>query len=389
MKAAVTGAGGFIGSRLTAELLRHGWEVAALDLPVALTRVPEGARRIGVDVRDQAALREAVRGARVLFHTAAVFDLTASWPDLFATNVEAALNVCSAAQKGGVERIVFWSSGSVYGGTKRPVPLTETTPIPLDRLNLYARSKYLGERGALEAARSGGRAAVVAAKKINLGLQGGGAHGAFTWGVLDHLLADPRIDIEGISGTSAGAMNAVAGPGTAQHSYIHVEDVARAAIHLAERGQPGGVYNLAGRTPVSTADVYALARKRLGWFSLRDKRITLPDRPRLWGRPLFHVPGVALRLYGHWEVLRVRRRWMVEKFGPYPLAAPAAVEFLMRSLVLDPTRLFATGFQPAWPDATAGILKTLDEYERSGWAPFRSGQDGGTPSGAVPAPSLP
>jgi len=88
-------------------------------------------------------------------------------------------------------------------------------------------------------------------------------------------------------------------------------------------------------------------------------------------------------------VLRVRRRWMVEKFGPYPLAAPAAVEFLMRSLVLDPTRLFATGFEPAWPDATAGILNTLDEYESSGWAPFRSGRDGGTPSGAVPAPSLP
>src|SRR3981081_3501524 len=46
-------------------------------------------------------------------------------------------------------------------------------------------------------------------KKINLGLQGGGAHGAFTWGVLDCLLEDPRIDIEGISGTSAGAINAV------------------------------------------------------------------------------------------------------------------------------------------------------------------------------------
>ena len=38
---------------------------------------------------------------------------------------------------------------------------------------------------------------------VNLGLQGGGAHGAFTWGVLDVLLQDPRIDIEGISGTSA------------------------------------------------------------------------------------------------------------------------------------------------------------------------------------------
>ena len=46
-------------------------------------------------------------------------------------------------------------------------------------------------------------------RTINLALQGGGAHGAFTWGVLDSLLADPRIEIEGISGASAGAINAV------------------------------------------------------------------------------------------------------------------------------------------------------------------------------------
>ena len=46
-------------------------------------------------------------------------------------------------------------------------------------------------------------------KHINLALQGGGAHGAFTWGVLDDLLHDGRIEIEGISGTSAGAVNAV------------------------------------------------------------------------------------------------------------------------------------------------------------------------------------
>jgi NTE family protein len=46
-------------------------------------------------------------------------------------------------------------------------------------------------------------------KRINLALQGGGAHGAFTWGVLDHLLEDDRLTVEGISGTSAGAVNAV------------------------------------------------------------------------------------------------------------------------------------------------------------------------------------
>jgi NTE family protein len=45
-------------------------------------------------------------------------------------------------------------------------------------------------------------------KSINLALQGGGAHGAFTWGVLDRLLEDERIGIDGISAASAGAMNA-------------------------------------------------------------------------------------------------------------------------------------------------------------------------------------
>jgi NTE family protein len=46
-------------------------------------------------------------------------------------------------------------------------------------------------------------------KRINLALQGGGAHGAFTWGVLDHLIKDGRLSVDGISGTSAGAVNAV------------------------------------------------------------------------------------------------------------------------------------------------------------------------------------
>jgi NTE family protein len=46
--------------------------------------------------------------------------------------------------------------------------------------------------------------------RIDLALQGGGSHGAFTWGVLDRLLEEPWLQIEGISGTSAGAMNAAA-----------------------------------------------------------------------------------------------------------------------------------------------------------------------------------
>ncbi|MEO0830275.1 MAG: patatin-like phospholipase family protein, partial [Pseudomonadota bacterium] len=48
------------------------------------------------------------------------------------------------------------------------------------------------------------------AKRINLALQGGGAHGAFTWGVLDRLLEDDEIEIAAVSGTSAGALNGAA-----------------------------------------------------------------------------------------------------------------------------------------------------------------------------------
>ncbi len=53
-------------------------------------------------------------------------------------------------------------------------------------------------------------------KVVTLALQGGGSHGAFTWGVLDRLLEDGRIDVEAISGASAGAVNAV----VLAHGYV-------------------------------------------------------------------------------------------------------------------------------------------------------------------------
>ncbi|MBM3489249.1 MAG: patatin-like phospholipase family protein [Alphaproteobacteria bacterium] len=62
------------------------------------------------------------------------------------------------------------------------------------------------------------RRASVEVKRVNLALQGGSAHGAFTWGVLDRLLADERLEIQGISGTSAGAMNAAVLAAGATHA---------------------------------------------------------------------------------------------------------------------------------------------------------------------------
>src|ERR1700754_4148309 len=64
-------------------------------------------------------------------------------------------------------------------------------------------------RARRRAGSTGGLAGPRAQKTVSLALQGGGSHGAFTWGVLDALLEDGRLAIEAITGASAGAMNAV------------------------------------------------------------------------------------------------------------------------------------------------------------------------------------
>ena len=74
---------------------------------------------------------------------------------------------------------------------------------------------------------------------INLALQGGGSHGAFTWGVLDALLDDGRIDIEGLSGTSAGAMNAV----VLAHGLAQAQGQSRAGRNDAARQALGAFWS--------------------------------------------------------------------------------------------------------------------------------------------------
>ena len=64
-------------------------------------------------------------------------------------------------------------------------------------------------------------------KRINMALQGGGAHGAFGWGVMDKFLEDGRVEIEGLSGTSAGSMNAV----VYAYGKLKGNDSAREALH--------------------------------------------------------------------------------------------------------------------------------------------------------------
>src|SRR5262245_10624532 len=98
---------------------------------------------------------------------------------------------------------------------------------------------------------------------VALALQGGGAHGAFTWGVLDRLLEEPRLKIEGISGTSAGAMNATVlaaghaagGPEGARRALEEFwRRVSRAAVLSPFRRSPLDI--MMGRWTMDTSPVF-------------------------------------------------------------------------------------------------------------------------------------
>ncbi len=96
-------------------------------------------------------------------------------------------------------------------------------------------------------------------KRINLALQGGGAHGAFTWGVLDRLLQEPDLEIVGISGTSAGAMNAV----------VTADGLARGGSHGARDAleafwrEVADAARRSGLTPTTLERTLGLAETRL------------------------------------------------------------------------------------------------------------------------------
>jgi NTE family protein len=98
---------------------------------------------------------------------------------------------------------------------------------------------------------------------VDLALQGGGSHGAFTWGVLDRLLEEPRLRIEAISGTSAGAMNAAVladgwidggAKGAREALNKYWQRVSRAAAFSPLQRSPFD--RLAGRWTLDTSPAY-------------------------------------------------------------------------------------------------------------------------------------
>jgi dihydroflavonol-4-reductase len=162
--ALVTGATGFVGGHVAADLLAHGWTVRALVRPESMgsDRLPAGCAPVPGDLRDAAAVRAAAGGVDAVFHVAARYSLArARAEEVYRTNTEGTANVLSAAAEADAP-VVHCSSVATIGLPADGSPGTEDTPLPSAQvIGAYKRSKVASERLALEAAAHGRHVVVV------------------------------------------------------------------------------------------------------------------------------------------------------------------------------------------------------------------------------------
>ena len=152
----VTGATGFVGWHVARKLLERGDRVRALVRDRARLKELDQAEPVEGDLRDPESLERAVEGCGVVYHVAADYRLWTREPDeMYRSNVEGTRHLLKAAQRKGVERVVYTSTVGCIGIPKGGIG-DEQQPVGIeDMQGPYKRSKFLAEQVALEFAGTG------------------------------------------------------------------------------------------------------------------------------------------------------------------------------------------------------------------------------------------
>jgi UDP-glucose 4-epimerase len=312
-RALVTGGAGFIGSHLAERLLADGAEVVVYD-NFSTGRRPfvegleaaDGATIVEGDVLDRELLTRTLEGCDAVFHMAANADVRFGLEDPgrdFRQNAQATYEVLEAMRANGIGRIVFASSGSVYG-EPGVFPTPEDAPFPV-QTSPYGASKLAAE-GLIEAYCEGyGFSGIVLRFVSVLGER-------YTHGHLYDFYKSLREDPSSLT---------VLGNGQQRKSYIYVGDTVDGIMLLAGYHQKPGarIYNI-GTDEVTTVD-----------WSVRSVSEHLGIEPEI-----VHTGG--------------ERGWI----GDSPL------------IHLDCTRLRALGWTPSHSIAQA-VGKTLHWFDDNEW----------------------
>jgi dihydroflavonol-4-reductase len=258
MKVFVTGATGFIGFPVAQKLRERGDQV------VTLVRSPAKAgslRALGCeivegDLSDEGAIRRGVQGADSILHMGAIYKVgipASEHEAMYDANVRGTERVLDAGIQSAVPRIVYVSTGNVYGNTRRQaVDESYVRPQPPQFLSYYDETKYRAHQVALDRIASGAPIVVV----LPSGVYGPN---------------DPSEIGNMIEQTRTGKLKLRMFP-DAGFNFIYVEDLADGILLALDRGRIGESYNIAG--PQST--IGELVDRTAALSGRKPPRITMP-----------------------------------------------------------------------------------------------------------------
>jgi UDP-glucose 4-epimerase len=264
-KVLVTGGAGHIGSHIVDAVLAEGASrVLVLDnFAEGNSRNLQPALRSGRvevlarDIRDYEDLEVAMKGVDFVFHTASIMLLEARMRPAKAmeTNINGTFNVLRAAARSDVRKVVFSSTGSVYG---EPLYLPMDENHPYNNETIYGATKIAGEQFCRNVHREHGLA-FVALRYFNVYGPRMDIYGAYT-----------EVLIRWMERIAAGKAPLILGDGTQTMDFIYIEDIARANILAAKSPVTDEVLNIASGVESSLNEL-AESLMRVMWSELKPE----------------------------------------------------------------------------------------------------------------------
>ncbi len=254
----VTGGSGFIGSALARSLLRDGHAVRVLDdnsrgAPRRLADVAKDIEFIAGDIRDAAAVAQAVRGVDEVHHLAFVngTEFFYSQPDLVLdVGVKGMINVIDACRAAGIGRLILASSSEVYQ-TPPHVPTDESAPLtvpdPQNPRYSYGGGKIISELMAINFGRKYFERVLIFRPHNVYGPDMGWEH------VIPQFAR--RLKQAGDRQASGRLRFEIQGDGRQTRSFCHIDDLVRGVLVMREKGDHLGIYHVGTMEEISIAEL--------------------------------------------------------------------------------------------------------------------------------------